>query len=191
MKQPFLNEDDFFKSTTMDEGGDLRKARKMPVGTISKGYKKIAEGKWVPVKKGGEKKTQQKLTEQTKAERIKMFTNLAKEIQTVISDAVGFKVEIPLHSANGFSSNYGGNIEIKIGGEKAVELYFDEGKTKNIKKISTPGYSRETTNDRDMKELILLGKIAENKDKFNKIFNQVASGKNYNAVMEHYKDAEK
>jgi len=32
---PFLNDDDFFKSTTMDEGGDLRKAKRVPVGTKS------------------------------------------------------------------------------------------------------------------------------------------------------------
>jgi len=52
MKQPFIEEEDFFKSTTLNEQGDLMKAKKVPVGTISKGYKKIADGKWVPVKKG-------------------------------------------------------------------------------------------------------------------------------------------
>lgn len=31
--------------------GQMEKARKMPVGTISHGRKKVAEGKWVPVKK--------------------------------------------------------------------------------------------------------------------------------------------
>lgn len=36
------------------------KARKMPVGTISHGRKKVAEGKWVPVKKGRKKKTTRK-----------------------------------------------------------------------------------------------------------------------------------
>lgn len=30
---------------------DVEKARKMPIGTISRGRKKVAEGKWVPVKK--------------------------------------------------------------------------------------------------------------------------------------------
>lgn len=43
--------EDFFKSTALSEQGDLVKARKMPVGTVSKGRKKIAEGKWVPVEK--------------------------------------------------------------------------------------------------------------------------------------------
>jgi hypothetical protein len=31
---------------------DLLKAKKMPVGTVSRGRKKMAEGKWVPVKSG-------------------------------------------------------------------------------------------------------------------------------------------
>jgi hypothetical protein len=37
---------------------DLQKAKKMPIGTVSKGYKKVAEGKWEPVGegKGGSKK---------------------------------------------------------------------------------------------------------------------------------------
>jgi len=55
MNQPFLNDDDFFKSVKMNESGRLIKAKRMPIGTVSKGMKKIAEGKWVPVKK--EKKT--------------------------------------------------------------------------------------------------------------------------------------
>jgi hypothetical protein len=29
----------------------LKKARKMPIGTVSRGYKKVAEGKWLPVSK--------------------------------------------------------------------------------------------------------------------------------------------
>jgi len=33
------------------------KARKMPIGTISHGRKKVAEGKWVPIPKGRRKKT--------------------------------------------------------------------------------------------------------------------------------------
>jgi len=50
MIQPFLNDSDFFKSVGIDEGGNLMKSKKMPIGTVSKGYKKVAEGKWVPVK---------------------------------------------------------------------------------------------------------------------------------------------
>ncbi len=34
----------------------LEKGRKMPIGTISHGRKKVAEGKWVPVKKKGKRK---------------------------------------------------------------------------------------------------------------------------------------
>ena len=34
---------------------DLEKGKKMPIGTVSKGRKKVAEGKWVEIKddKGG------------------------------------------------------------------------------------------------------------------------------------------
>ena len=31
---------------------ELKKAKKMPIGTVSRGRKKVAEGKWVPVKSG-------------------------------------------------------------------------------------------------------------------------------------------
>jgi hypothetical protein len=33
----------------------LEKAKKMPIGTVSRGRKKVAEGKWVPVKEGKSK----------------------------------------------------------------------------------------------------------------------------------------
>ena len=35
------------------EGDTIEKGRKVPVGTVTNGYKKMAEGKWVPVKKEG------------------------------------------------------------------------------------------------------------------------------------------
>lgn len=35
----------------------ILKARKMPIGTVSRGRKKVAEGKWVPVPKGRRKKS--------------------------------------------------------------------------------------------------------------------------------------
>jgi len=31
--------------------GNIEKGRKVPIGTVSRGFKKVAEGKWVPVKK--------------------------------------------------------------------------------------------------------------------------------------------
>ena len=39
MKQPFLDEETFFKS------------KELPIGTVSKGRKKVAKGKWVKIKK--------------------------------------------------------------------------------------------------------------------------------------------
>jgi len=35
----------------MSLGNDIEKGRKVPIGTVHNGLKKIAEGKWVPVKK--------------------------------------------------------------------------------------------------------------------------------------------
>ena len=48
-------EDDFALLGVI-EGVDIEKGRKMPIGTVSGNYKKVAEGKWVPVKKDGGKK---------------------------------------------------------------------------------------------------------------------------------------
>lgn len=69
MKQPFLNEENFFKSNIISDGGmllksqeykiknfvneyidNLIKSMEMPIGTISKGRKKVSKGKWVPAK---------------------------------------------------------------------------------------------------------------------------------------------
>lgn len=52
-----LNTDDF-KGSPVEKGildNNLEKGREMPIGTISRGYKKVAKGKWVPVKKTGQK----------------------------------------------------------------------------------------------------------------------------------------
>lgn len=50
---------DHFKGSGIDKGmnglNDIEKGKKVPVGTITNGYKKVREGKWVPVKKQGKK----------------------------------------------------------------------------------------------------------------------------------------
>jgi len=57
---PFLDDNVFFKSNRISEYGNLMKAKKkMPVGTVSKGYKKVAEGKWQKISKGKEKASKQ------------------------------------------------------------------------------------------------------------------------------------
>lgn len=40
---------------------DIMKGKKMPVGTVSRGYKKVSEGKWVPVGKQDGKSASQKI----------------------------------------------------------------------------------------------------------------------------------
>lgn len=50
-----------FKGSSVEKGflqNDLEKGREMPIGTISRGYKKVAKGKWVPVAKTGKKTSQ-------------------------------------------------------------------------------------------------------------------------------------
>jgi len=55
--QPFLYDDDFFKSNEMTEGGAILKAKTaMPIGTISKGRKKVGPNRWVPVSSGKRQK---------------------------------------------------------------------------------------------------------------------------------------
>lgn len=77
----------------------LSKAKKMPVGTVSNGRKKVAEGKWIPVDKKeqstkeeiGEKKDKKDdITdkEESKKEKIK---NALKKIATIFADALSEK----------------------------------------------------------------------------------------------------
>lgn len=82
----------------------LNKAKKVPIGTVSKGQKKVAEGKWVPVKSdmpkpttSGEekkpKKDDKKKKEPTPEEntiREKMKVAL-KKIATILADALSGK----------------------------------------------------------------------------------------------------
>lgn len=53
-------DEDFFKSNSLDDNGLLLKAKKMPIGSISNGRKKVSEGKWVPVKSGDKSKKESK-----------------------------------------------------------------------------------------------------------------------------------
>ena len=56
---------------------DMSKAKRMPVGTVSKGRKKVAEGKWRPVKKGSSKKGLPNAEDlQVQSERSKVLSTL-------------------------------------------------------------------------------------------------------------------
>lgn len=59
----------------------LIKARKMPIGTVSKGRKKIAEGKWVKVK-GEIKKVQEKPKDQTETPEFKKWFGNSKVVDS-------------------------------------------------------------------------------------------------------------
>jgi hypothetical protein len=49
---------------------ELEKAKKMPIGTVSRGRKKVAEGKWVPVKEGRQKSEKSKQKDGEKFKKI-------------------------------------------------------------------------------------------------------------------------
>jgi len=53
-----LNLEDF-EGSGIEKGfiGDISKGKKVPVGTVTNGYKKMGEGKWVPVKKDKKSKS--------------------------------------------------------------------------------------------------------------------------------------
>jgi len=65
-----------FKGSSIEKGfleTDIEKAKKMPIGTISRGRKKVAEGKWVPVAKTG-KKTSQMEGKLTRKDLVELHT---------------------------------------------------------------------------------------------------------------------
>lgn len=76
----------------------LGKAKKMPIGTVSKGKKKVAEGKWVPVKE--EKKEKESEKEKPKEEEKEksltdnnrnMIKNALKKMASILAEALSGK----------------------------------------------------------------------------------------------------
>jgi len=78
--------DDLSKENVIHKNKDLIKSKKMPIGTVSKGRKKVKEGLWVPIKK--ERKTKMKINyawtelwkERGKPEEAKADINKIKNI---------------------------------------------------------------------------------------------------------------
>lgn len=79
----------------------LEKAKKMPVGTVSRGFKKVADGKWVPVDDGGkpkkepvpdkkDKKKDEKKPEidPKKQERKEKLKSVLKKVASIFADAL-------------------------------------------------------------------------------------------------------
>jgi len=99
------NENQFAKAI-MDVYSTLEKAKKVPIGTISKGKQKVAEGKWVPVKKETTKQEpkEDKETKETKEEdKKKKFSpeqretlkHAIKNVLSTIADAFSMHDTIP------------------------------------------------------------------------------------------------
>jgi len=131
MKQPFLNDDEFLKSTILDENGNLMKSKKMPIGTVSKGRKKIAEGKWVPVKKERTKKEPGKKYEIiTKEKKEKVYEDInfdfgnSKRLRDAMGEWRTLKYQDQLFGAN--RSLLSTAIHVVLGkNKKDSDLYFD------------------------------------------------------------------
>ena len=78
----------------------LEKAKKMPVGTVSRGFKKVADGKWVPVEDGKEKKGKEKPEDgkkkdekkpeidKQKQERKEKLKSVLKKVASIFADAL-------------------------------------------------------------------------------------------------------
>ena len=81
-KSIFENDQDFFKSFELENG--LLKAKKMPIGTVSRGRKKIAKGKWVKVKKEKISKEKQAVINRINKETdIKMLKFYLKDFEAM------------------------------------------------------------------------------------------------------------
>ncbi|MCK5610415.1 hypothetical protein KAR91_51560, partial [Candidatus Pacearchaeota archaeon] len=90
-----------FKATQLLIEG-LEKAKKMPIGTVSNGRKKVAEGKWVPVSEGKpkkekpttdkpEKKKPEKKKEDPAGSNRETLKNAAKKIISILAEALSGK----------------------------------------------------------------------------------------------------
>ena len=95
MREGFKDDMDFFKSFEIKEN-ILLKAKEMPIGTVSKGYKKVAKGKWVKEKK--EKYSSKELL---------------KIVNKVIKEGIGF----PKHGSS-YARFRGGMMVAKQAAEK-------------------------------------------------------------------------
>lgn len=62
-------------------GNGIEKGRKMPIGTVSRGFKKIAEGKWVPVKKDVQKSTKKEMPDDIKSQNKESLNREWNEIK--------------------------------------------------------------------------------------------------------------
>jgi hypothetical protein len=127
------------KSQTMED--NIEKGKKVPVGTVSRGYKKMAEGKWVPVKDEKKKevplgssekkmnarkevKESNKLTDAEKT----YFKENKKEIMAIIEDD-------PLASV-----------------KQAINDHKNKNKKESPKKESSTGRGEEYHNSKEYQE---------------------------------------
>lgn len=113
-----------FKGSGIEKGfldQDLEKGKKVPVGTVTNGYKKVAEGKWMPVKK--EKK--KNLLEGTKAvgsngKPIKLYHAGSKEL--TVSKGGEYGDGVYLTERKGYSE---GILDSRKEGSVLHEVYLN------------------------------------------------------------------
>jgi len=123
-RQPFLNDDNFFKSHKIgDDGLSLLKAKKVPVGTTKdwRGgkYKKVAQDKWVKV--GSSKKFKEGFAGMKK----KQVEKLRKEDKGINP---GDTVKVPSDLTTDPSNKQGESGKVVIVKDRVVSVKFSDGK---------------------------------------------------------------
>ena len=115
---------------------DLEKAKRMPIGTVSKGRKKVAEGKWVPIKENNNKNKEYSEAEKNHIfYHEKMISELKEEINRIElkygQDAViGYKKKLESHIKDLNEIKKHGLLEVKY--KKGIVTTDSDKFNKNI-----------------------------------------------------------
>lgn len=89
----FINNNPEIEKAGIDELSELEKGKKMPIGTVSNGMKKVAEGKWVPEKSAS-----------SKSNKLDHKTN-RKSYDEIIKMGYGSKIVVEGEKDNNFYSD--------------------------------------------------------------------------------------
>jgi Rps23 Pro-64 3,4-dihydroxylase Tpa1-like proline 4-hydroxylase len=111
----------------------LEKAKKMPVGTVSKGRKKVSEGKWVPVKEGKEKPKEEKPEEKPPKNDDKKDKKggVSEEHRVAIKSALKKVANILAEAFSGKGGVQAAGEAVEQGGENIQERAKRISKQKN------------------------------------------------------------
>jgi hypothetical protein len=118
---------------------ELQKGKAMPIGTISNGRKKVAEGKWVPVKDGKEKKPSPDNKEKKPGEKPEEKSGLSEDKKSTIKNALKKMANILAEALSGRDVNQPTGAAVEQTGEtlqaKSKMLSQKKKDDKNKKQI--------------------------------------------------------